>query len=139
MNKEEEARLIEAIRRAEQGHRGEVLVHVERHCKGGSALARAMGLFEKLGMRGTATDTAVILYVALEDRKTAVYAGRGVHGAAMPGFWETVVDAVEEGFRKGEPVTGLVTAVERIGGLLLTAVPGRDTAGNELPDRVNQG
>jgi uncharacterized membrane protein len=89
---QEEARLVEAIRRAEQGNRGEVLVHVERRCVGGNALARAMALFEKR-VRQTAADTGVILYVA----------------------------------------------VERIGGLLRTVIPGEDVAGNELPDRVSQG
>jgi uncharacterized membrane protein len=33
----------------------------------------------------------------------------------------------------------MVAAVDRIGGLLRTAVPGEDTAGNELPDQVSQG
>ncbi|MFY0572723.1 TPM domain-containing protein [Archangium lansingense] len=135
---QEEARLVEAIRRAEQGNRGEVLVHVERRCVGGNALARAMSLFEKL-VRQTAADTGVILYVAVEDRKVAVFAGRGVHGAAMPGFWESVVEAVADGFKRGEPESGLEAAVERIGGLLRTVIPGEDVAGNELPDRVSQG
>lgn len=129
---------MEAIRRAEQRNRGEVLVHVERQCVGGSALARAMALFEKQG-RQTAADTGVLLYVAVEERKVAVYAGRGVPGAAMPGFWQTVVDAVNEGLRQGETVTGLVTAVDRMGELLRTVLPGEDVAGNELPDRVSQG
>ena len=135
---QEEARLVEAIRRAEQGNRGEVLVHVERRCVGGNALARAMALFEKL-VRQTAADTGVILYVAVEERKVAVFAGRGVRGAAMPGFWESVVEAVTEGLERGELVSGLEVAVERMGGLLRTVIPGEDVAGNELPDRVSQG
>ena len=139
MNASEEQRLVEAIRRAEQGHRGEVLVHLERRCEGGDALARAARLFDSLGLRRTAADTGVLLYVALEDRKTAVFAGRGVHGAAEPGFWKAVVDTVADGFRRQDAVGGLVAAVERIGGLLLTAAPGEDVAGNELPDRVSQG
>ena len=129
---------MEAIRRAEQGNRGEVLVHVERRCEGADALARSARLFDTLGMRRTAADTGVLLYVAVEDRKAAVFAGRGVHGAARPGFWQSGTDSVAEGFNRRDAVGGLVTAVELIGGLLLTAVPGEDVAGNELPDRVSQ-
>jgi uncharacterized membrane protein len=139
LSAQEEGRLVEAIRRAEQGNRGEVLVHVERHCKGGDALARSARLFDTLGMRRTAADTGVLLYVAVEDRKAAVFAGRGVHGAAQPGFWQSVTDTVAEGFKRQDAVGGLVAAVERIGQLLLQAVPGEDVAGNELPDRVSQG
>jgi len=138
LSKEEEARLVAAIRRAEEGHRGEVLVHLERSCRGGEPLARAAQLFEELGMRRTAADTGVLLYVAVNDRKAAVYAGQGVHGAAQPGFWQDVVDGLAQGFREGAPVAGLEAAVERIGGLLRTAVPGEDTRGNELPNVVSQ-
>src|SRR3712207_6261186 len=138
IGKTEEARLLEAIRRAEQGSRGEGIVHVERHCEGGDALARAATLFQTLGMRRTAADTEVLLYVAEKDRKAAVYAGQGIHGAAEPGFWQTVVDAVAAGSRRGELVAGLESALEHLGGLLRSAAPGEDQAGNELPDRVSQ-
>jgi len=57
----------------------------------------------------------------------------------VPGFRESVVEAVAEGSKRGEPVSGLEVAVERIGGLLRTVIPGEDVAGNELPDRVSQG
>lgn len=134
----DEPRLIEAIRRAELGNRGEVMVHVERYCEGGDALARAATLFQTLGMHRTEADTGVLLYVAVRDRKVAVYAGQGIHGAAEPDFWQAVVDAVAAGSRRGDLVAGLESALERIGGLLLSAVPGEDTTGNELPDRVSQ-
>jgi uncharacterized membrane protein len=139
VGKQEEARIVEAIRRAERGNRGEVMVHVERRCKGGDALARAAELFESLGLRRTAADTGVLLYVAVDDRRAAVFAGQGVYGAAKPDFWKGVVDAVVTGCRRGDLVTGLEGALERVGGLLFTAAPGEDVAGNELPDRVSQG
>jgi uncharacterized membrane protein len=134
----DEARLLEAIRRAEQGSRGEVIVHVEHRCEGGDALARAARLYQTLGMHQTAADTGVLLYVAVKDRKAAVYAGQGIHGAAEPGFWQTVVDAVAAGCRRGALVAGLESALEHLGGLLRSAAPGEDLAGNELPDRVSQ-
>lgn len=126
-----------AIGRAEQGNRGEVRVHLERRCAGKDALGRAAQLFERLGMRRTAGDTGVLLYVAVEDRKAAVFAGQGLHDAAQPGFWQEVVDIVAAGYQRGEPAQELVSAVERIGELLRTAVPGEDPHGNELPDVVS--
>jgi uncharacterized membrane protein len=137
LGQEEEARLVAAIGRAEQGNRGEVRVHLEGRCAEKDALVRAAQLFEKLGMRRTAQDTGVLLYVAVEDRKAAVFAGKGIHGAVQPGFWQEVVDTVAAGYRRGEPAQALVSAVERLGGLLREAVPGEDVAGNELPDAVS--
>ncbi|RKH32502.1 TPM domain-containing protein [Corallococcus praedator] len=134
----EESVLVDAIRRAEAGHRGEVRVHVERTSKGLHPLSRAAHLFEGLGMRHTTKDTGVLLYVAVEDRQVAVYAGRGVHGAALPGFWQEVATSVAQGFREDASLPALVTAVERIGALLRQAAPGADVAGNELPDAVSQ-
>ncbi len=137
LGKKDEERVVDAIRRAEQGNRGEVMVHVERFCAGGDALARAARLFESLGMRRTAADTGVLLYVASADRKVAVFAGQGLYGAAEPEFWRSVTDAVADGARKGDLVAGLEEGLARVGGLLLTAAPGEDVAGNELPDRVS--
>ncbi|NMO18893.1 hypothetical protein HPC49_16610 [Pyxidicoccus fallax] len=48
---------MEALRRAEPEHRGEVLVHIERRCREVDALTRAARLFEELGMRETGADT----------------------------------------------------------------------------------
>ncbi len=135
----EEAQVVAAIEAAEAGHRGEIMVHVEARCRGGDALARAGVLFDELGVGATRDGTGVLLYVAVDDRKTAVFAGSGVHGAAAPGFWQEVVDQVAEGFRSGAPTAGLTAAVGAAGDLLRRVVPGEDEAGDELPNRVSTG
>lgn len=133
-------RLLEhAVADAERGHRGEVRVHVEARCKSGDPLARAGELFEALGMRKTADDTGVLLYVALGDRACAVFAGEGIHGAEGPAFWQEVVDCVARGFEHGDPIAGLEMALLRIGELLRVAASGEDRSGDELPNRVSLG
>ena len=81
----------------------------------------------------------MLLYVAVDDRKAAVFAGPGVHGAGETGFWEGVVGEVAAGFARGDRASGLVRAVERVGELLRVACPGEDAAGNELPNTVSMG
>jgi uncharacterized membrane protein len=132
----QEAALVAAIRDAERGNRGEVRLHVERRCPGGDALKRARQIFHLLGMSGTRDDTAVLLYVALSDRKAAVFAGNGIHGAADEDFWRSVVDVVAQGYKRGAGEASLVIALGRIGDMLRQHVPGEDRAGNELPDEV---
>ena len=132
----ESALLVEAISAAERGNRGEVRVHVEARCPEQDALDRARELFHQLGMDRTRDDTGVLLYVAFEDRRAAVFAGSGIHGAAAKGFWQEVVDEIADGFRGGEPLDGFRAALEAIGSLLRQHASGDDAAGNELPNQV---
>lgn len=135
---DEDAQLVEAIRRAEQGTRGEVRVHLERRCPRTEPMERARELFARLGMHDTADATGVLLYVSLRPRAACVYAGEGVHGAAEPGFWDDVVERVARGFAEGRAAAGLVGAIDAIGELLRRAAPGEDRAGDELPDEVSR-
>ena len=133
----DEQLLVDAIKDAERGNRGEVCVHIEAHCKG-EALERAAEVFHQLGMAETSESTGVLLYIASKSRKAAVFAGAGIHPAAEESFWADVVDGVTSGFAKRSPIQGLLSAVEMIGALLRDSVPGEDKSGNELPDRVSQ-
>ncbi len=132
----QEQALVAAIKAAEAHNRGEVRVHLERRCKGPGALERAAELFGQLEMGQTQDSTGVLLYVAIEDRKAAVFAGPGIHGAAEEGFWQRVIDQVAEGCGKQDLVGGLTGALAQIGALLRESAPGQDRAGNELPDAV---
>ncbi len=126
-----------AIAEAEKGHRGEVRVHLERRCpKKTTTAERAAELFESFGMSRTREDTAVLLYVAFDDGRSVVHAGSGVEQAAAPGFWRAVADQIDRGFSIGEPLAGVIAALEQIGEMLREHCPGEDVAGNELPDAV---
>jgi uncharacterized membrane protein len=134
----QEREVVAAIGRAERGHRGEVRVHLEgRAPKGVDALARAKEIFAKLGLAKTRDDTGVLLYVAVEDRRAAVYAGKGVFGGGDEAVWKHVVDAIAQGFTRGDPAAGLCEALDLVGDVLRMRAPGEDDAGNELPDEVS--
>lgn len=133
-----EAAVVAAIKRAERGNRGEVRVHLEARAPGGDALARAEALFRALGAHRTKDGTGVLLYVAVDDRRAAVYAGAGVFGARDAGFWQGVTDAVAAEAKAGSLARGLVAGLDRIGEALRERAPGRDRRGNELPDAVSR-
>jgi uncharacterized membrane protein len=90
-------------------------------------------------MHKTHDDTGVLLYVAVEDRKAAVYAGKGIYGARAPDFWRSVTDAVAREAREGRLAHGIVAALNLIGRTLREVVPGEDRHGNELPDTIARG
>lgn len=127
---EETKRIVEAVRAAERGHRGEIVVHFVDRCRG-DALEDAAKVFATLAR--TRHDTAVVLLVASVDRKVGVFAGTGVYGRERPDFWKAVTDVVAARAASGDVVGGVVDAVAKLGQLLSTAAPGADDAGDELP------
>lgn len=136
LTRDQRRRVVSAIATAERGHRGEIGLHLEAHYAGDGSLARAGELFHALGMDRTRDGTGVLLYVAVADRRAAVWAGPGVYGATAPEFWKVATDRVAQGFAEGRPADGLISALTAIGELLRTAAPGEDDAGDERPNRV---
>ena len=130
---EETKRIVEAVRSAERGHRGEIVVHFVDRCRG-DAVEAAARFFATL--KKTRGDTAAVLLVAPVDRKVAVFAGTGVYGREQPEFWRGVTDAVAARAASGDVVGGVVDAVAKLGEVLSTAAPGTDDAGDELPEVV---
>ena len=88
-------------------------------------------------MHKTRAGTGVLLYVAELDRKTAVYAGPGIHARAAEAFWSGVAREVAAGFGSGRALDGLVKAIAHIGDTLRTHCPGADVHANELPNEVS--
>lgn len=133
LTEEGRARIAEAVQRAERGHRGEIVVHVEPRCFG-DPLKRAAKLFVKLGVDRTAQGTGALLYIASAPRAAAVWAGAGIAGGDQLATWAPVFDALVAG--AADPAVAIARAVEALGRVLAERAPGRDAHGNELTDEV---
>jgi uncharacterized membrane protein len=126
-------RITDAIKAAEQGHRGEIVIHVEVRCF--DALKRAAKLFQQLGVDKTKEGTGVLLYVASETRKAAVWAGAGIKDGDSLGTWRPVFAALEA--HRDDGVEGLCAAIKALGRILTVHAAGSDTHGNELGDGMS--
>lgn len=131
-------RVKAAITAAELGHRGEIQVLLEGRFPGDGPLARARQLFFELGLDKTREGTGVLLYAAIDDRRSALWAGPGLYAAAAPDFWHEVTKLMADGFAKGDVAGGLERALAEVGRLLSQVAPGQDVHGNELKDQVHQ-
>lgn len=131
---------LEAVRRAvaaaEVGTSGEIRVHLDARCSG-DPMARAVALFERLGMMRTALRNGVLIYLAIEDRKLAVIGDAGVHERVEPGYWDRLRDTLVEHFRQGQPRDGLVAAVRDVGAVLSRYFPRAPDDRDELSDEVS--
>jgi uncharacterized membrane protein len=127
-----------AVGEAEDRTSGEIRVHLDARCPG-DPLARAVELFERLGMTRTALRSGVLIYVAVEDRKLAVIGDAGVHQRVGAEYWDRLRAALVAHLREGRPRDGLVAAVREVGETLARHFPRAPDGRNELSDEVSLG
>ena len=134
---EAEQRAIQgAIAAAESGTSGEIRVHLDRRCTG-DPVAAARAWFDKLGMRATAQRNGVLLYLAIADRKFALYGDQGLDGVLPEGTWERLRDAMVAEFAKDRFAEGIAGAVAAIGDALKTHFPHLASDRDELSDELS--
>lgn len=138
----QEQQVIKAINKAERRTAGEVRVHIEHHCKR-DPLERAARIFHELGMDQTKLENGVLIYIASEDHKAAVYAGKGIHAQVEDGFWSDVLNTLIEYFKQDAYEEGIEKAVFKVGRKLEELFPYHqkgdlDELSNEISYHNNQ-
>ncbi|HUS02784.1 MAG TPA: TPM domain-containing protein, partial [Chitinophagaceae bacterium] len=99
-SKEENEKIVAAIRHAEECTSGEVRVFVESRCKFIDPLDRAMEIFSELKMQQTKDRNAVIVYVAIKDRQLAIYGDSGINAKTGEQYWKQEVDKMISKFNR---------------------------------------
>ena len=128
--------VTQAIGAAELRTSAEIRVHLDHRCPG-EPMARAVAVFEHLGMHRTAARHGVLIYVSVGDHKLAVLGDHGIHERVGQVYWERLVDAVLAHFREERPRDGLLHAVAEVGAVLARHFPRRPGDVNELSDLVS--
>lgn len=133
---EEQDKVIEAIKKAELRTSGEIRVHLEPKCKK-DALDRAKEVFAELGMQKTELRNGVIVYLATDSKKVAVYGDEGIHDQVGQAFWDDVLKLMVNHFKQDQFGEGLEKAVLRIGTKLQEMFPHQRDDENELSDDIS--
>ena len=136
LTKEQEQHIISAIAEAEKQTSGEIRIHVEHHSDR-EPLVRAARIFHELGMDQTELQNGVLIYIASDDRKAAVYAGKGIHKQVEDHFWNDVLEIILQHFKKGEFEKGIAEAVTKVGNKLKELFPYQRDDVNELSDEIS--
>ena len=139
LSEEQEAALVAAIGRAELQTSGEIRIHLEKTTGGKTADQRAQEVFAKLEMHQTAEANGVLFYLALEDRKLAVWGGKGIDEKVPEHFWEEIIEAVIAAFKDGHFSEGLILGVERAGAALGEYFPRQHDDIDELSNEISKG
>ena len=125
-----------AVAGAEARTAAEIRVHLDHRCPG-DPMARAVEVFERLGMHRTELRAGVLVYVAVADRKLAVIGDVGIHARVGQAYWDGLVARILEHLRDERPRDGLTDAIREIGASLAAHFPRRPDDRNELSDRVS--
>lgn len=139
LSPEQEQKISDAITEAERGTTGEIRVHLEKKCKS-DPLHRAIEIFSDLEMYKTRFSNAVIIYVAVDDHKLAVYGDSGIDEVVDDNFWDEDISIMVEHFKKNQYEEGIVQVVARIGEKLKHFFPANDDDNpNEIDNSVSYG
>ena len=125
-----------AIARAEASTSAEIRVHLDHRCAG-DPVARAVRVFERLGMHRTDGRNGVLIYAAIADRKLAVIGDAEIHVRVGEAYWRGLVDVVTGRLREGRSREGFVHAVADVGAVLSRHFPRRGDDRDELENRVS--
>ena len=134
--KEEQQRIIAAIKNAELNTSGEIRVHIENRCKG-EALERAAELFYELKMDHTAARNGILFYLAVKDHKFAVIGDEGINKNVEHDFWNDIKDEIITNFKEKKFTEGLVSGILKCGDKLKTYFPHLSDDVNELSDEIS--
>ena len=135
-SKEEQRRIVSAIKEAELDTSGEIRVHIENHCKE-EALERAAELFYDLKMDRTAARNGILFYLAVKDRKFAIIGDEGINRNVEHDFWNDIKDEMTSRFKEKQFTEGLTNGILKCGEKLKQYFPYQDDDANELSDEIS--
>ncbi|MBQ6309999.1 MAG: TPM domain-containing protein [Bacteroidales bacterium] len=139
IRKSEERKIVSAITEAEKDTSGEIRVHIERWCKEGDPVARAIFIFDAIGMFDTRDRTGVLIYISLKSRLFAVIGDVGINAVIPQDFWNGIKTDLSSHFSRGQITEGIIEAVNQTGKILKEHFPCTGYNPNEQPDEISYG
>lgn len=136
MSNAEKKRLVQTIKEIESKTSGEVRVYIEGNCPTADPMERCKELFLHLNMHKTALHNAVLIYLATQDRKYAIFGDSGIYEKAGASYWQQRASVLVEHLRQGNYAQGLEECIVEVGASLAKYFPPTLTNKNELPDDI---
>lgn len=139
ISKEDEARVVEAITKAESETSGEIRVHIEAKCAGKDPMKRAIDIFNDIKMYETRERNGVLIYIAYESRVLAIIGDKGINEVVEPDFWDSEKETLKLYLQGGKPADGLCEILDMIGKKLSKFFPHQSDDVDELSNEISYG
>lgn len=138
LSPKEEQEIISAIRIAEKNTSGEIRVHIESTTEK-DHYERALEVFYLLKMDNTKDANAVLLYVAVKDKKFVIYGDKGINKVVPKNFWNATKETIQNHFKQGNFKQGIVDGVLTAGEELQAHFPWQTDDEDELSNEISKG
>lgn len=136
-NDAEKETVVAAIRNAELHTSGEICVHLDDRCDG-NPYNRAIKVFMHLNMDKKPFRNAVLIYVAVKDKKCSVIGDVALHEKVGNDYWKNIIHTLSANFKNGQYEQGIIHAITTIGATLAFYFPNVDDLDrNTLPDEIS--
>ncbi|MDE6715482.1 MAG: TPM domain-containing protein [Muribaculaceae bacterium] len=129
--------IVNAIEKAEAITSGEIRVHVEPACIWGDAYARAVEVFNELGMYRTVHRNGVLIYIAFNSHHLAIIGDSGINSQVAPGFWDDEIKVLSQNLAANNPAKGICMVIESVGKKLAELFPPTTGDTNEQPNEIS--
>lgn len=137
LSAQDEAEIIDAIRKAETNTSGEIRVHIDS-VSSGEPLDHAATVFQKLEMHNTASRNGVLIYIAVDSKVFVIFGDKGINEVVPTDFWQCTKDVMQGHFKNGDFKTGIVEGIEKAGEQLKKFFPWEKDDINELSDEISR-
>ncbi len=138
LNPLEQKWVVDRIRKAESETTGELKVHLEDYAED-DQFNRAAELFAALGMHKTKYRNGVLIYIAAKDHEFVVMGDMAINQVVPEGFWEEMANILHNDFHMNDYFEGIAKVIRRVGVVLKTHFPKKDTDTNEITDEISFG
>lgn len=135
LSKEEEKKIIEAIRSAEGQTSGEIRVHIQKTLTL-PVYEEAAKVFLHLGMNKTELKNGVLLFIVPAKKQFAILGDSGINQLVPGNFWVDCKDIIHVHFSKGQYSEGICNTLTKIGEKLAHFFPVSKDDINELSDEI---
>ena len=134
----EEQEIISAIRIAETNTSGEIRVHIESSSEK-DHYERTLEVFHLLKMNNTKDANAVLIYVAVNDKKFVIYGDNGINKVVSKDFWNSTKNAIQSQFKSGNFKQGIINGILKAGEELKAHFPWKIDDKDELSNEISKG
>lgn len=99
---------------------------------------RALSAFVESGVANTRDRSGVLVFLSEAEHRAVILADRGINARVKPDEWSADIEILVRALRNREAAQGLLSVVERIGGILAESFPPRPDDENELANAVRE-
>lgn len=137
LSPEEDKQLVAAIQLAELNTSGEIRVHFSKKISK-DVYSDATSVFKKLKMHKTELRNGVLIYIVLSQKSFCIIGDSGIHEVVKDEFWIDTKDIMQNAFKQGNIVEGLVMGIQKVGDALKSDFPYLQNDTNELSNEISK-